>query len=261
MHPWIRKVIKRMTSLPNTWNSLPVIDRDTFPTPGYDAEYQDFPPLRNNAWAYSNEDLPGYQAITPRQDPGDLAGYNEMAIDDGGASTSRKTSRRYGPYRRTPVFQQYVNFHDRLATYKKWPPGNVHKAKDLTTAGFFYSGKADSITCFHCCGTLSHLLPQVNIRAEHVKFFPDCLFAQLVAPPLSPKKKAGSSTKNDSSPASAATEEQDDDYKVICSICLLNEANMACVPCGHLTCGLCLHAVRRCALCRHKIISAMKIFL
>ena len=64
-----------------------------------------------------------------------------------------------------------------------------------------------------------------------------------------------------SQPSHTATEESPKRNFGECAICLTEERQVACVPCGHLcTCVVCGYAVRSCPVCREEIQSLVRIY-
>ncbi len=46
-----------------------------------------------------------------------------------------------------------------------------------------------------------------------------------------------------------------------CVLCLTNEKQLACIPCGHLaTCEPCGHSLRSCPICRREIEAFVRIY-
>lgn len=67
---------------------------------------------------------------------------------------------------------------NRLQTYSRWPK-NVGVGPDvLAEAGFFSTGLADWVQCFHCGGGLYGWHQGDNPIADHARFFPFCPFAR-----------------------------------------------------------------------------------
>ncbi|XP_037565091.2 baculoviral IAP repeat-containing protein 7-like [Dermacentor silvarum] len=61
---------------------------------------------------------------------------------------------------------------------------------------------------------------------------------------------------------SDANEEEKNTCKLQCKVCMENEANMAILPCGHMsTCIRCISNLSNCPICRNIIKGVMKIFL
>lgn len=51
-------------------------------------------------------------------------------------------------------------------------------ADDLVRAGFFFSGVANTVTCFYCNGSLHKWGPNDNPMIEHARWFPHCAYAR-----------------------------------------------------------------------------------
>lgn len=49
---------------------------------------------------------------------------------------------------------------------------------DLVRAGFFFSGVANTVTCFYCNGSLHKWGPKDNPMIEHARWFPHCTYAR-----------------------------------------------------------------------------------
>ncbi|XP_046545356.1 baculoviral IAP repeat-containing protein 2-like [Haliotis rubra] len=73
-----------------------------------------------------------------------------------------------------PKYQTYIS---RLDSYVAWPIRYVPKTpEELASAGFFYIGSADRVTCFHCGITLRDWEAEHNPVAEHKRYAPKCEF-------------------------------------------------------------------------------------
>lgn len=47
-----------------------------------------------------------------------------------------------------------------------------------------------------------------------------------------------------------------------CLICLTEEKQVACIPCGHLcACVACGHSLRSCPICRHQIEALVRVYV
>ncbi|XP_047412903.1 baculoviral IAP repeat-containing protein 1 isoform X1 [Sciurus carolinensis] len=74
---------------------------------------------------------------------------------------------------------RYQNEETRLESFKKWPfyaRGTSPHA--LSTAGFVFTGKRDTVQCFSCGGCLGDWEEGDNPWKEHAKWFPKCEFLQ-----------------------------------------------------------------------------------
>ncbi|KAI0221800.1 Baculoviral IAP repeat-containing protein 2, partial [Lamellibrachia satsuma] len=53
-----------------------------------------------------------------------------------------------------------------------------------------------------------------------------------------------------------------EDQRLLCKICMDDEANVLFLPCGHLcSCARCAPALRNCAICRALIRGTVRVFL
>ncbi|XP_067667421.1 uncharacterized protein [Haliotis asinina] len=74
-----------------------------------------------------------------------------------------------------PKYQTYIS---RLDSFVAWPIRYVPKTpEELASAGFFYIGSADRVTCFHCGITLRDWEAEHSPVAEHKRYAPKCQFA------------------------------------------------------------------------------------
>ncbi|XP_019486713.1 PREDICTED: baculoviral IAP repeat-containing protein 1 isoform X2 [Hipposideros armiger] len=74
---------------------------------------------------------------------------------------------------------RYQDEKARLESFKDWP-FYVHgiSPKELTAAGFAFTGKRDTVQCFSCDGCLGNWEEGDDPWKEHAKWFPKCEFLQ-----------------------------------------------------------------------------------
>ncbi|XP_046551668.1 baculoviral IAP repeat-containing protein 7-like [Haliotis rubra] len=78
---------------------------------------------------------------------------------------------------RPPKHVKYKEYLDRLGSFVAWPIRYVPKTpEELSTAGFFYIGSADRVTCFQCGITLRDWEADHNAVEEHRRYSADCDF-------------------------------------------------------------------------------------
>jgi hypothetical protein len=83
--------------------------------------------------------------------------------------------------KKRPIHPFYEFEETRIESFKKWPFYFRQKPNDLAKAGFFYSGPADTVTCFQCNGCLANWEPNENPVQEHFRSFPKCEYiSQLI---------------------------------------------------------------------------------
>ncbi|XP_048239004.1 baculoviral IAP repeat-containing protein 2-like [Haliotis rufescens] len=79
-----------------------------------------------------------------------------------------------------PKHPQYQTYSSRLDSFVAWPIRYVPKTpEELASAGFFYIGSADRVTCFHCGITLRDWEAEHSPVAEHKRYASDCEFSKL----------------------------------------------------------------------------------
>ncbi len=209
-------------------------------------------------------------------------GEAELDLAQGRESTTHRNSASYGTtanrkkYKeedstmvdlRTPYYPNMALFRQRLETFKKWSPSNIHRPETLASAGFFYKNNiSDQVTCFMCAGGIEQLLPTDNIFGEHQRHFPSCPFIKLNGHQSSQGRKPLSTMEpqihhvepQHKNTCETLVETED---KLSCKVCFDQTVSVVCIPCGHLLCSQCIFAVKRCPICRKRTKRAMKIFL
>ena len=66
-----------------------------------------------------------------------------------------------------PQYKKYIDYTERLGTYRQWPRYSLPRPETLTKAGLFYSQIGDIVTCFHCGTTLSDWQPFDDPLTRH----------------------------------------------------------------------------------------------
>ncbi|XP_068104303.1 baculoviral IAP repeat-containing protein 1e-like isoform X2 [Hyperolius riggenbachi] len=64
----------------------------------------------------------------------------------------------------------------RLKSFTDWPFYSRIQPKQLASAGFFYTGRRDTVRCFSCGGCLGNWQEKDDSWKEHAKWFPQCDF-------------------------------------------------------------------------------------
>ena len=67
---------------------------------------------------------------------------------------------------------------NRMWTFNAWPPSIPITKERMVRAGFYYEGKGDAVTCFHCHVTLLRWQYNEDPWVEHEKHSPLCSFVQ-----------------------------------------------------------------------------------
>ena len=92
---------------------------------------------------------------------------------------------------------KYQNYVDRIATFTAWAKSMPITAKELSHAGFVYTGFPDKVHCPWCKLTLYNFDRQDSAFEEHVKHSKGCLYLQMTVPEilevnrLCPQKRMG----------------------------------------------------------------------
>ncbi|XP_053676582.1 death-associated inhibitor of apoptosis 1 [Anopheles nili] len=81
---------------------------------------------------------------------------------------------------RRPEYPNYAIEADRLKTYEDWPTSMKQKPKQLSDAGFFYTGKSDRVKCFSCGGGLKDWEQNDEPWEQHAIWYGNCHYLQLM---------------------------------------------------------------------------------
>lgn len=184
----------------------------------------------------------------------------------------------------------------RLRSFDSWPKTLKQKPKQLSDAGFFYTGRGDAVKCFSCNGGLRDWEENDDPWEQHATWFNKCEYLNLIKgreyieafKPKAEEEKnneslsassqesvssiaSGSCSGNSVASASTSSHlagERDDpnaDSKLcdsrLCKICYCAEYNTAFFPCGHvIACAKCASSVTKCPLCRKPFERVMRVF-
>ncbi|XP_054005935.1 putative inhibitor of apoptosis [Hylaeus anthracinus] len=74
----------------------------------------------------------------------------------------------------------HATYEGRLQTFRGWPKNIKQIPEVLASAGFYYTGIADHVRCFHCDGGLLQWEATDNAWIAHARLFPKCEFVNLV---------------------------------------------------------------------------------
>uniref|UniRef100_T1KIJ9 RING-type domain-containing protein n=2 Tax=Tetranychus urticae TaxID=32264 RepID=T1KIJ9_TETUR len=183
---------------------------------------------------------------------------DRIEVDDGGRSQYNRESLRsairnvvdttinYFANHVIARFPQYMTFESRLATFKDWPNPAI-TPKELAEAGFFYAGRTDLVTCFHCANSIFEWVKHDNAWVMHALFAPCCTFIYIKCGVRFIETATSRSESN--IPVSANVEPANSRYT--CKICLEKEVGCCFYPCDHaVTCIDCTPGIATCPLCR-----------
>ncbi|XP_044740157.1 baculoviral IAP repeat-containing protein 3-like [Chrysoperla carnea] len=73
-----------------------------------------------------------------------------------------------------PKYKRYCTEESRIATFKEWPRVMKQKPAELAEAGFFYTGRGDQTTCFHCGLGLKDWEENDDPWEQHARWFSKC---------------------------------------------------------------------------------------
>ena len=132
-----------------------------------------------------------------------------------------------------PMIPEYQLYSKRLDTFqeKGWPIGLSQSPVELSSAGFFYTGMSDKVICFSCSGGLNKWKKSDIPLDEHLKSFPECMFARLLTSKTSVYKSENSSIQN-------VSIDQEKEYKLQESNCENNKQDADAVPLSRRFCSL-----------------------
>jgi len=80
---------------------------------------------------------------------------------------------------RPPIHPDKENLQVRVNSFENWPTNKTQKPIDLAEAGFFYTGRNDSVLCFHCDGGLKDWAEMDEPWVLHAKWFGCCRYVKL----------------------------------------------------------------------------------
>jgi hypothetical protein len=87
------------------------------------------------------------------------------------------SSLRNQRFRTDPFHSTYATVNKRLASFASCPSLNLPSVKELARAGFFYKD-VNTVTCFHCNGSLKIWDLTEDFMIKHVQYFPHCTYAK-----------------------------------------------------------------------------------
>lgn len=173
-----------------------------------------------------------------------------------------------------PVHPYYSVERRRLESFRTWPKGLSQKPSVMADAGFFYTGQSDRVICYFCNGKLKDWTPEDQPWKEHARWFKYCSYVlimkgeeyvQSIGSYKNPvqnrdcdiiiidDKKLVQPTRRDDRLEAA---------KIICKICLVEEAKTCFIPCGHVVaCEKCsLSIYKKCPICRKLYVDIIRLY-
>lgn len=84
------------------------------------------------------------------------------------------------PQQKRPEYPNYAIEAKRLESYDDWPKFMKQKPKELSDAGFFYTGKSDRVKCFSCGGGLKDWEAEDEPWEQHAMWYSNCEYLKLM---------------------------------------------------------------------------------
>lgn len=159
-----------------------------------------------------------------------------------------------------PVHPEFAVISSRLQSFVDWPRSKKQRPIELSTAGFFYKGTYDRVTCFCCGGGLSRWDDKDDPWEQHALWLSKCPFLILRKGEqfIEEVKEKYYSYKREEQKVDVDDVKLND--KTVCKICYLKEYDIVFIPCGHVACSGCSESMEKCPFCRKSIIDSVKIF-
>ncbi|XP_064457212.1 baculoviral IAP repeat-containing protein 2-like [Ornithodoros turicata] len=83
------------------------------------------------------------------------------------------------PYSR-PHSPDYAVISERIRSFNTYPENAGGNRENMARAGFFYTGRDDIVTCFHCGYEQCHWDGDDAPAVEHARWNPDCVFVRIL---------------------------------------------------------------------------------
>lgn len=153
---------------------------------------------------------------------------------------------------------QYRLISARLRSFADWPRNKKQCPRELSMAGFFYTGSSDHVKCFSCGGGLRDWEDSDVPWEQHALWLSNCSFLK--------SRKGKSYIQNVKDKFSSQTQSnqfqnKDPDEDKLCKICYVNEYEMLFIPCGHIVaCATCVRSINKCPVCRRLILETIRAY-
>lgn len=153
---------------------------------------------------------------------------------------------------------KYKSIGARLNSFADWPRNKSQNRRDLSTAGFFYSGVGDRVVCFSCGGGLRDWRDGDDPWEQHAVFLSKCKFLKSIKGEdfiLNVKNSNSNTIQSKQSENKKISEDK------LCKICYENEYEVLLIPCGHVVvCKNCSLQIDKCPFCRAYISNKIKCY-
>lgn len=125
--------------------------------------------------AYSSSDRSSSGSLT--SPPSSLTSESSMASN---GPVVQQLSAPVVPQQKRPEYPNYAIEAKRLESYEDWPKFMKQKPKELSDAGFFYTGKSDRVKCFSCGGGLKDWEAEDEPWEQHAMWYSTCEYLKLM---------------------------------------------------------------------------------
>lgn len=149
-----------------------------------------------------------------------------------------------------------------MATFKGWPRSHPIKPKDLSVAGFFYTGNGDRVCCFNCNGVLKHWEYDENPWEQHAMWYSYCTFL-IFEKGMEFIRRLIETREKFRAMRSTSRCWQVVPRTNLCKICFNSEYATIFLPCGHIiACETCASSpcITKCPACRQSFTHIQKIY-
>lgn len=168
----------------------------------------------------------------------------------------------------------YAMLQTRLATYDEWPIQIKQTPKQLSKAGYFYTGRADKVTCFSCGISIRNWGKRNNPWRQHIIASEKCTYLQLCKGKVYIDKIKNkyilrkSKKENISDRKTHTNKNEIRNFKVRhyqrfekCMFCEEHPRNIAILTCGHMvSCSYCIPNFKTCHCCRSTITAIVTLY-
>ncbi|KFB40308.1 AGAP007294-PA-like protein [Anopheles sinensis] len=158
----------------------------------YERPSQELERMSGDSWgAASDISLSSSSSAHSHDEPSDMvvAAGGAAGVQQDRASTMTAAEWNSGLFlgeqtaMRRPEYPNYAIEADRFKSYEDWPTSLKQKPKQLSDAGFFYTGKSDRVKCFSCGGGLKDWEQDDEPWEQHAIWYSNCHYLQLMKGP------------------------------------------------------------------------------
>ncbi|CAF3751417.1 unnamed protein product [Rotaria sp. Silwood1] len=121
---------------------------------------------------------PFVKAMFLHHDEGSILIINENSVRNHSETATSHLFHSNEIVHTTACHANYIEIPKRHASFASWPNESLPSVDDLVRAGFFYTGKNTTITCFYCNGSLQNWSSNDNPTVAHARWFPQCKYVK-----------------------------------------------------------------------------------